>query len=165
MNARTNLAYEEHSTAVRYPAHNPYTPAQNPNVRIKVSKKEERVAKNRIRTQSILKIAFVMALAFLVLYRGLLITDKSTSIATKQEALQALVASNERLQIEIDRSMDLTNVEAIAKGELGMRRAEKYQTVYLDLTQTDYVEKVAGNEFSALSRVGDFFGDVVAYLD
>ncbi len=165
MNRATSLAYENRTAAIGYPAHNPYAPNTNPNVRIKVSNKKQRAAQKRAHIMSLLKIAGVMCLAFLVLYRGLMITDRNSAVEKKQEALAALVTSNEKLQFEIDRSLDLKNVETIARDELGMRRAEKYQTVYLDLEKSDYVEKVAKDEFSFLNQVGDFFGGLLAYLD
>ena len=114
---------------------------------------------------SLLSIAAVMALAFLVLFRGLMITDKCAAVEQKRADLNALITSNEKLQYEIDRSLDLKNVENIAKSELGMRRAEKYQTIYLNLPQTDYVEKVATSEFSFFGRIGSFFSSMMAYLD
>ena len=93
-----------------------------------------------------------------------MITDKCCSVEKKQAELNALVASNEKLQVDIDRSLDLDKVETIARDELGMRRAEKHQTIYLDMSQSDYVEKVAKNEFSPLLRVGEFFSGLMSYF-
>ncbi len=163
MSAKSNLAYESRNAAVSYPTRTPYAPS--PNVRIKVSTKKQQVAQKRANIMSLVRIAAVMALAFLVLFRGLMITDKCAAVEQKQAELNSLITSNEKLQFEIDRSLDLKNVENIAKGELGMRRAEKYQTVYLNLPQTDYVEKVATSEFSLFGRIGSFFSSMIAYLD
>lgn len=163
MNSRSNLAYTSRSEAVSYPVKTPYAPS--PNVRIKVSKKKQQAAQKRANVLSLVKIMAVMCLAFLVLYRGLMITDKSSAVEQKQSELEAIVTSNEKLQFDIDRSLDLKKIESIARDQLGMRRAEKYQTVYLDLAQADYVEKVATNEFSPFGRVADFFSSIMAYLD
>ena len=158
VNTRTNLAYNERQT-VSYPSQHPYT---SPNVRIKVSKKKDVQAQKRVHASGIVKLFLLAACAFLVLFRGVMITDRSNNVNQKQEKLNALITSNEKLQFEIDRSLDLKNVETIARDELGMRRTEKYQTIYLDMAQSDCVEKVAKNEFSIVSRVGEF---LVAYLD
>lgn len=163
MSAKSNLAYESRSAAVSYPTKAPYTPS--PNIRIKVSTKKQQVAQKRANLTSLVSVVAVMALAFIVLLRGLMITDKCAAVEQKQAELNALITSNEKLQYEIDRSLDLKNVEAIARDQLGMRRAEKYQTVYLDLPQTDYVEKVATGEFSLFGRIGSFFSSIIAYLD
>lgn len=155
MNSRSNLAYE----------HPAQIPQKQSNVRIRISKKKKQSAQKRERALSIVKILLVVSCAFVVLYRGVMITDKCAAVDTKKTELEELVASNKKLQFEIDRSLDLKNVEAIAQNELGMRRAEKYQTVYIDLEQVDYVEKTAKNEFSPASRVAEFITGLAAYLD
>lgn len=106
-----------------------------------------------------------MACAFVVLYRAVIITDKCNAVEKKQDELNALVTANEKLQFEIDRSLDLKKVEAVAQNELGMRRAEKYQTVYIDLAPVDYVEKTASREFAPASRIAEFFKGLMAYAD
>lgn len=161
MNSRNNLAYD-HRYTTAYPLGLPQT---QPNVRIKVSKSKEKVAQRHANTLGILRVLLVALFAFVVLYRGVMITDRSNTVNQKQANLEALVASNEKLQFEIDRSLDLDHVEAIARDELGMRRAQKYQTIYLNLEQTDYVEKVAKNEFAPASRVAEMVTRLVAYLD
>ncbi len=162
MNMKSNLAYDNSRSAVSYPVQSPYT---SPNVRVKVSQNKQKATQKRANALGVLKVLLVVCCAFLVLYRGVMITDRSNAVNQKKASLEALVTSNEKLQFEIDRSLDLDNVEAIARDELGMRRAEKYQTVYLDLEQADYVEKVAKNQFSPASRIAEFFSGMVAYLD
>ncbi len=158
MNRGSNLAYQYSAT--------PETrPDSSSNLRIKVSTKAQRKALARKRAWGLAKIVLVMCFAFTVLYRGLLITDKANNVAQKQSDLNALITSNEKLQVEIDRSLDLKKVEAVAENELGMRRAEKYQTVYINLDQVDYVEKVAEKEFAPGSRITEFFSGFLAYLD
>lgn len=161
MNTRTNLAYDHTNAAVSYPIERPHT---SPNVRIKVSKKKEQTKAKRANATGLVKLALVVACAFVILLRGVMITDKCCSVEKKQAELNALVASNEKLQVDIDRSLDLDKVETIARDELGMRRAEKHQTIYLDMSQSDYVEKVAKNEFSPLLRVGEFFSGLMSYF-
>ncbi len=162
MNRNSNLAYEHRESAVRYPVQVPYT--SSPNVRIKVSKKPATVQKKNAGAAGIAKVLLVMCCAFVVLFRGVMITDRTSTVEKKQAELEALVTSNEKLQFEIDRSLDLDHVEAIAKDELGMRRAEKYQTVYLNLEQTDFVEKTA-KDASLSRKVSRMFNNTKAYLD
>lgn len=161
MNTRSNLAYNHH-VAVPYPE----TQVQRrSNVRIRVSDKKQRAAAKRANALGLLKIALVVFCAFFVLYRGLVITDKCNAVEQKRNELNALITSNEKLQFEIDRSLDLKHVEAVAQNELGMRRAEKYQTIYIDLEQVDYVEKTAKHQFSPASRIAEFCTGLMAYLD
>lgn len=169
MNTRTNLAYDnrfykQYEQSATYPAYNPYP--TSPNVRIKVAApKTNRAAQRKAHTAGIARVMLVVMFAFLVLLRGVMITDKTASLEKKQAEYEALVASNEKLQVEIDRALDLDKVEAIAKDELGMRRAEKYQTVYLNLEQADYVEKTLKDKSASDVKVGTFLNGVVAYLD
>ena len=102
VNTRTNLAYNDRQT-VSYPTQHPYT---SPNVRIKVSKKKEAQAQKRLHALGIVKLALLAACAFLVLFRGVMITDRSNSVEQKESQLNALITSNEKLHFEIDRSLD-----------------------------------------------------------
>ena len=161
MYRKSNLAYDNY-VATPYPVQHPQTQS---NVRIRVSKKQEQLALRRAHALGLAKIALVVLCAFVVLFRGVMITDRCTVISQKQADLNALITANEKLQFEIDRSLDLNNVEAIAQNELGMRPAEKYQTVYIDLEQVDFVEKTAKNEFSPASRIAEFFTGLMTYFD
>jgi len=160
VNNRSNLAYDNRSE-VAYPATHPQTSS---NVRIKVSRKAQNVARRRANTAGIVRILFVMCCAFIVLFRGVMLTDKCATVEKKQAELENLVAANEKLQFEIDRSLDLDKVENIARNELGMHPAEKYQTIYINLEQVDYVEQVASS-FSPFRHISDFFSGLVEYLD
>ncbi len=161
MNNRNNLAYD-YSYTTAYPS---YMPQKQSNVRIKVSTKKQKVAQKRANALGLLKIFLVVSLAFVVLYRGVVITDKAATVDAKRSELEALITSNEKLQFEIDRALDLDTVEDIARNQLGMRRAEKYQTIYINLEQTDYVEKVAEKEFSPASQVAELVTNLRAYID
>ncbi len=168
MNTGTNLAYDRlygpADSATTYPAYNPYP--TSPNVRVKVStKKENRVAQRRAHATGIMRVLLVVAFAFFVLIRGVMITDRCASVEKKQDELNALVASNEKLQVEIDRSLDLDKVEAYAKDELGMRRAEKYQTIYLNLAQEGYVEKTSKSKNLSKAKTGEFLDGSMTYSD
>jgi len=140
VNSRNNLAYD-HSYSPAYP-YQPQTQSHS-NVRIKISKSEEKAVQKRANISGLVTLLLIAGFAFVVLLRGVMITEQSSSVSKKTAEHEALVTTNEKLQFEIDRSLDLDNVEDIARNELGMRRAEKYQTVYINIEQTDYVEKTA----------------------
>ena len=42
-----------------------------------------------------------------------MVTDRCASVERKQKELNALIASNEKLQVDIDRSLDLDKVESL----------------------------------------------------
>jgi len=161
VNARSNLAYH-HDYATTYPS---ATPQTSNNLRIKVSKKQNRADARRAGFIGVSKIMLVVSLAFVVLLRGVMLTDKTATVEKKQAELQALIASNEKLQVEIDSALDLDKVEDIARNELGMHPAEKNQTIYINLEQVDYVERVAGSHFSLFDGMKSFLAGLVAYFD
>ena len=160
MNSRNNLAYD--------PLYSPEQPERQTrtqsNIRIKVSKKTQSNQKHA-NAVGLVKLVLLATFAFVVLFRGVMITDRSAIVNQKAEEYQNLVTTNEKLQFEIDRSLDLDNVEYIARNELGMRRAEKYQTVYINIEQTDYVEKYVKNKFNPLETLKLSAGNLLAYLD
>lgn len=161
MNSRNNLAYD-HSYETEYPSYQPKTQS---NIRIKTSKSEETASRKRANTAGFVKLLLLATFAFVVLLRGVMITEKATDINQKSNDYQALMTANEKLRFEIDRSLDLNNVENIARNELGMRRAEKYQTVYINIEQTDYVEKVAKNNFNPVDHIVQAANYLLAYSD
>ncbi len=130
-------------------------PSYAPNVRIRAVPKTKQStgqtqAKQKANARaklSVIGAIFLIALAaFCVLYRGVVITDTTNRIEKSQKELNNLVATNKRMEMEIEEALDLKKVESIATDKLGMRRPEKYQTVYVALPQVDHVEKTIHGE-------------------
>lgn len=151
-------------------------PSYNPNVRIKTSpqpkkqpskaqavKSQKQQAKARV--TSLLSAALLIVAAFFVLYRGVLITETTNNIEKKEKQLSNLIATNERIKMEIEHALDLKTVESAAVDRLGMNRPEKYQTVYVDLNQVDHVEKISKGNIGDESKLFAFFGKAKEYLD
>ncbi|MBQ3553604.1 MAG: cell division protein FtsL [Clostridia bacterium] len=131
-------------------------PSYAPNVRIKAApapKKKvsrqtaaQRRANVRAKLSVLGAILLVAMAAFFVLCRGVMITETTNRIEKSQKELSNLVATNKRMEMEIEEALDLKNVESVATEKLGMRRPEKYQTVYVTLPQVDHVEKTVHGE-------------------
>ena len=150
-------------------------PSYNPNVRIKTSVKPKQLTKEQIakkqkqqakaKVKSLLAVALLIVAAFFVLYRGVVITEKTNAIEKKEKQLSDIVATNERVKMEIEHALDLKTVESAAVDRLGMNRPEKYQTVYVDLNQVDHVEKISKGNIGEESKLFAFFGKAKEYLD
>ncbi len=151
-------------------------PVYAPNVRIKskpsphkkltkAQAAQKRRAKIRARLSAIFSIVLLMMAAFFVLYRGVLITESTNQIEKKEKELSNLIASNQKLQMEIGHALDLKTVEEAATERLGMRQPEKYQTVYVNLDQVDHVEKISGQEIEEENKLAAFFNEAKEYLD
>ncbi len=167
--AKSNLAYKETELSyVAVPVTN-----RNSNLRIRAVKNESadsrqgtaRKAKSKAKLHKKTNVAlvFLAAIAFFVLSRGVMITEKIDRIEEKRANLNQMIALNQKTQIEIDSALNLKNVEEIATQKLNMARPEKYQTVYIKIDQQEGVEKTETPD--AVDAVNNFFGALKAYLD
>ena len=81
---------------------------------------------------------------FLVLlaisYRNSLITEKFNEIQDQKSQLAMLDKTNSQLEVSIEESISLNNVEKEAKDKLGMQKLENDQKVYVNLDKKDYTE-------------------------
>ena len=64
-------------------------------------------------------------------------------IQDQKKQLAALQKENEQLKVSIENSLNLNNVEKVAKEELGMQKLSNRQTVYVTLPKKDYVESAS----------------------
>lgn len=177
MAGTNNLAYRYAQENYRQSAAAPYpagTPRYSPNIRMKKAPHKAPRPKTKLKPKwkPIISILFIAAAAFVVLFRGVMVTDLCNTVEEKQKLLADTVAANQKTQLEIDSALDLKKVEEIATTELGMQRPEKYQTVYVSLNQGDYVEttkdgNTSGNnseQEAQNSENGGFFKALLAYL-
>ena len=68
------------------------------------------------------------------------IDKKFDQIQDQKKQLATLQKENEQLKVSIENSLNLNNVEKVAKEELGMQKLSTRQTVYITLPKKDYVE-------------------------
>lgn len=102
---------------------------------IKISKEQKK--KN-------LKLAITVCGLFLLLltisFRNSQIDNQFNQIQEQKKQLAVLQKDNEQLKVSIANSLNLNNVEKVAKEELGMQKLSSKQTVYVTLPKKDYVE-------------------------
>ncbi len=106
--------------------------------------KARRKAKRRMQVVGLLAAAF--AVACIILYRNVVIIEASSEVAALSSRLEEVKSANTKKSLALEQSLDLKKVEDIAVNELGMKRPDKYQTVYVDVTQNDYAEVAAKEE-------------------
>ena len=68
------------------------------------------------------------------------LTETKTEISEKQSELTAAQSENTRLNMELNSSVSLDNVENYAVNVLGMKKIEKYQMEYIDLSDANKFE-------------------------
>lgn len=130
-----------------------YQPYERKNRSEEVKKpKVQEKPKKQNKLKTMLGVMLGFAVAFVMLLRYVAITEASSNVERLKKDYANLQAANQHMQVDIDRSVDLKKVEEIAINKLGMRRPEKYQTVYVNLKQPDYSEVVDGQKDSTKTQ-------------
>lgn len=91
---------------------------------------------------NIMIIVGVFIVLFAISYRNSLITEKFNYIQEQKSMLALLEKSNAQLEVSIEESVSLSNVEKEAKERLGMQKLDNSQKVYVNLDKKDYTESV-----------------------
>ena len=106
-----------------------------PKQEVKTSKEQKR--KHRKATLLVLAI---FALLLTISYRNTQINEKFNEMQKLKTELASLQKENEQLQVSIENSLNLSNIEKQAKEKLGMQKLTNKQTVYVSLPKKDYIE-------------------------
>ena len=83
-------------------------------------------------------LAFAVLLA--ISYQNSQITVKFNEMQEQKKKLATMQKENEQLEINIENSLNIKNIEKEAKEKLGMEKLTNKQTVYVTLPKKDYVE-------------------------
>lgn len=95
-----------------------------------------------LRTALTLACAFGACIA--VLYANAVIIEKASAVEALEAELSELTEQNTQMKLDIEKNTDLKKIEEIAINELGMKRPDKYQIVYVNVEQNDYAEVANG---------------------
>ena len=106
-----------------------------PRQQVKISKEQK---KKHIKLTILALAVFAVLLA--ISYQNSQITVKFNEMQDKKKELATLQKENEQLEINIENSLNLSNIEKEAKEKLGMDKLTNKQTVYISLPKKDYVE-------------------------
>ena len=85
-------------------------------------------------------IAFGFAVLFTISYRNSIINEKFSQKEGLKTELAEIQKVNEQLEVGIENELNLTNVETLAKDNLGMAKLDNSQKVYITLPKKEYVE-------------------------
>jgi len=104
----------------------------------KTAKKVQAKQTKKAETIILVAVGFIILLA--ISYRNTLINEKFAEIKQLKTDLAAITKENEQLEVNIENSLNLSNIEKEAKERLGMEKLTSKQTVYISLPKKDYVE-------------------------
>lgn len=125
-----------------------YEPQKNPYVKKKSStlKKKEEQTKKKTKKQlkshikAVLYIGVIFSVLFVISYRNSLINESFSKNENLKSTLGVIQKENEQLQVNIENSLNLSNIEKLARERLGMQKLDNSQKVYVSLPKKDYVE-------------------------
>jgi len=134
---------------------------------ISQKRKQEEVAKAKtLSAKSKAKVVFYLVAGFIVLfaigYRNSQINEAFTEKQRLEKQISQVKKENEQLEVSIQNSLNLSQIEALAKEKLGMQKLTSKQTIYIDLPKKDYVE--AGSEEVKIEEKSDFLDSIITYI-
>mgnify|MGYP000246787850 CR=1 FL=1 len=106
-----------------------------PRQQIKVSKQQKKK-----QFQMTVTVIGLFLLLLTISCRNSQIDKQFNQIQNQKKELASIQKENEQLKVNIQNSINLSNIEKLAKEELGMEKLTNKQTVYVSLPKKDYVE-------------------------
>ena len=108
-------------------------------------KNQQTKKKSNPQAKFILYTAIGFIILFAISYRNSLINETFTKKEKLKNDLAVIQKENEQLEVNIQNSLNLNNVEKSAKELLGMKKLDNMQKRYVNLPKQDYIEP-AGEE-------------------
>ena len=94
--------------------------------------------KTQIKT--VIYIGLIFASFVVISYRNSLINESFNENEKLKSNLAAVQKENEQLKVNLENSLNLSNIEKMAEKKLGMQKLDNSQKVYVSLDKEDYVE-------------------------
>lgn len=97
------------------------------------------VTRKSFKPAALLMTALCFAVAFIIVNGYVRINEAYGRISELDAEYTRIVAANQDLQVKIDKTVDLEQLQRIAEEEYGMLRPERSQIFYVDMEQADCV--------------------------
>lgn len=134
--------YNYSSTAYEYYPAQPYPYHNNPVAQPRKKKAVPVYKTKEENTVSVGKICIGLVIFFvfmlLSLFSSIQIEESKNEITRLTEELESINETNAYLEAELNKSIDLTEIEKIATTKLNMQHPTKYQTLYIDVPKDSY---------------------------
>ena len=102
--------------------------------------KAKQQTKKNSNSKIILYIGTIFVILFAVSYRNALIAQKYSEIKNLKSELSEVEKENKQLEVNIDSKTNLGTIEEKASKELGLKKLDDSQIVYVNTEKQDYVE-------------------------
>lgn len=126
-----------------------YEPIESPYKQKKKStakSKQEKVRpKRKLKSQVKLVAGILLIFAGLLVisYRNSLINESFSENEGLKTNLAAIEKENAQLRVNLENSLNLSNIEKLAEDKLGMQKLDNSQKIYVNLDKKDYVESAS----------------------
>lgn len=104
-------------------------------------KQKETLQKKNIKIM--IYIGIIFAMLFAISYRNALIAQTYSQVKDLKVQLSKIEKENEQIEVNIEGKTNLSAIEKKAEEELGMKKLDDSQTVYVNLDKSDYIESAA----------------------
>ncbi len=101
---------------------------------------KQKTKTNKIRSKYILGMAIAFVIVFAMGYQNSKINEQFSIMKSSEKQLASIQKENEQLKVNIENSLNYSDIEQKAKEKLGMQKATTKQTKYVSLPKRDYVE-------------------------
>ncbi len=142
------MSYQSYNTSSAYKLDNPEreikrkATAKKPNLKRKVNKKMMMVHK----VKGLSMVAAVLVLSFMMVRGYVAIDEMNGNITKLRKEHNSVIAENQTIQAEINKNLDLEELQRAATEEYNMTRPERYQVFYIDMGFEDTGIHLAENE-------------------
>ncbi len=102
--------------------------------------KKQAKRKVKMEVKMIVWILLGFAIFCVISYRNSLINESFNDKEKLKQDLAVIQKENEQLQVSIENSLNLSNIEQAAKDKLGMQKLNNSQKIYVSLPKKDYIE-------------------------
>lgn len=102
--------------------------------------KSNKKAKAKPAFGKIAALVLAFAAAFVIVNGYVSINEANNEIAKLRSEYNDVLATNQSIQVKIDKTIDLNQLQSVAGEKLGMVRPERYQMFYVDLEMGDKTE-------------------------
>lgn len=111
------------------------------NTKKRVVKKDVKKSASNVRTFNTIITSIGVGLLLIILtYQNAIINIKLTERENIKNTIKDIEKTNVQLQVSIEKSIDVTQIEKIAKEKLGMQKLNNSQKVYISIDKKNYFE-------------------------
>ena len=128
-------AYEKKLVKKKKPAKK-----QKTEVKPKVDHKKQTKIDIKPKVYLAIKAFLMFAILFLIILKNSQMNEAFATIQNLKADITTLQKENDQLEVSIQNSINLNNIEQAAKEKLGMQKRTNKQTIYINLSKKDYVE-------------------------